>query len=149
MIAYKMRTRRDTEISEALGLSRGGAPRIGHKTVLVIDDDRDLCDALTIRLKQAGLGVECALDGASGSRMVRDLEPDLVILDLALPRVDGFTLLHSLRRGENPYQGPIMLLTGNRDPELYWHALQWNVARLLHKPIDHKLLVWTVQELLS
>jgi DNA-binding response OmpR family regulator len=148
MIAHQTRSSCDTEIAEALRAGRGRAPRTGHKTILVIDDDRGLCHALSIRLKQAGLNVECAFDGATGIKKIKDIAPDLVILDLILPRMHGFTLLHFLRMQEDAYQGPIVLLTGDRDPELFWHALQWNVARLFQKPVDHRHLVWAIQRLL-
>jgi CheY-like chemotaxis protein len=73
-----------------------GEPR-RLQVVLLIEDDRELADALAVRLQGTGLTVARAQDGASGLEKVRLLHPDLIILDLRLPRMEGDRFLHFLR----------------------------------------------------
>jgi DNA-binding response OmpR family regulator len=84
-------------------------------TVLVIDDDAGLLDVLSLSLEEAGHSVLTAPDGVKGLACVRERAPDLVLTDVNLPRLDGFTLCRTLRAEGNAV--PLIVLT-SRDDEI-------------------------------
>ena len=77
-------------------------------TVLIIEDDTRIANWVKLYFERAGFFVEAAYDGESGLALARDLTPDLIILDLTLPRLDGVALCRILR-GES--EVPIIMLT--------------------------------------
>ncbi len=81
-------------------------------TVLVIDDDFTMRDALSRLLTPEGLWVAVATDGVEGLQMARTLHPDVIALDLLMPGVDGWSVLHRLRAEEALKTIPVLVLTG-------------------------------------
>jgi two-component system response regulator RpaA len=79
--------------------------------ILVIDDDPAISDLVSINLEMAGYEVCLAEDGIKGQALALQLQPDLVILDLMLPKVDGFTVCQRIRRDERTADIPILMLT--------------------------------------
>jgi two-component system OmpR family response regulator len=77
--------------------------------VLIVEDERDLARALTRSLEEAGFAVDTAADGEEALFRIREIKYDAVVLDIMLPKVDGFTVLETVRREEN--HTPILLLT--------------------------------------
>lgn len=78
------------------------------QTILIIEDDRRIANWLKIYFERAGFSAEVAYDGQTGLSAARGLAPDLIILDLMLPRLDGISLCNTLR-GESDV--PIIMLT--------------------------------------
>ena len=77
-------------------------------TVLIIEDDRRIANWVQVYFERAGFSAEVAHDGESGLELTRSLSPDLVVLDLTLPRLDGVELCRILRRESDV---PIIMLT--------------------------------------
>jgi len=77
-------------------------------TLLIVDDDKDIVQILKANLELDGYRVFCAYDGRSGLQMAREYRPDLIILDLALPDIDGILVCQRLRRETDI---PIVMLT--------------------------------------
>ena len=77
-------------------------------TVLIVEDDTRIANWVKLYFERAGFVVEAAYDGESGLALARDLTPDLIILDLTLPRLDGVELCRILRRES---EVPIIMLT--------------------------------------
>ena len=77
--------------------------------VLIVEDERDLARALARSLEEAGFAVDTAADGEEGLFRIREIQYDAVVLDIMLPKVDGFTVLETVRREE--IRTPILLLT--------------------------------------
>jgi DNA-binding response OmpR family regulator len=69
-----------------------------ERRVAVIDDEENVREVLEVSLTLAGFSVASAIDGARGLALVREWQPDCVLLDVMMPRVDGISLLPSLRR---------------------------------------------------
>jgi DNA-binding response OmpR family regulator len=107
----------------------------------LIEDDRDLSRALAIRLQRAGLTVARAYDGPTGLEKYRLLEPEIIILDLGLPRMDGGKFLHFLRMTPGVTPVPIIVITGSSNVSLVTKAEHWGVTRILRKPLSPKELV--------
>ncbi|TGG81324.1 MAG: response regulator transcription factor [Aphanocapsa feldmannii 277cV] len=79
--------------------------------ILLIEDDRDMRELVAGSLEHAGFAVQRAEDGIKGQALALQYRPDLIVLDLMLPRVDGLTLCQRLRRDERTTQIPILMLT--------------------------------------
>ena len=79
--------------------------------ILVIDDDPAIAELVSINLEMAGYDVNPAEDGIKGQALAVQLQPDLIMLDLMLPKVDGFTVCQRLRRDERTSDIPILMLT--------------------------------------
>ena len=81
------------------------------KTILVVEDDLDLVELLRFNLNNAGFSVAAATDGAEALKKSKTLLPDLILLDLMLPELDGFAVCEILRRDERTARIPIIILT--------------------------------------
>lgn len=118
------------------------------QTVLLIEDDRELAHALVLRLQVAGLIVARAHDGPSGLEKLRLLHPELIILDLRLPRMDGDRFLHFLRRTPAHSAVPVIVITGASDAALLEKVEHWGISRLMRKPVSPKELMRAALDLL-
>lgn len=106
--------------------------------ILVIEDDEDLADALVRRLRRLGHAVDLQIDGLSADGVLQYETFDLVILDIGLPRMSGFDILHRLRdRGSKT---PVLALTARIDIEDRVHALDTGADDYLAKPFDFREL---------
>ncbi|WP_204104515.1 MULTISPECIES: response regulator transcription factor [Spirulina sp. CCY15215] len=79
--------------------------------ILVIDDDPAISELVSINLEMAGYDVNLASDGIKGQALAVQLQPDLIMLDLMLPKVDGFTVCQRLRRDDRTADIPVLMLT--------------------------------------
>ena len=82
------------------------------KKVLVIDDDPTAVKFLRVLLEENGFESECAYDGKAGFEKIREYQPDLVVLDVMMPKKSGFTLFKQLRMKEQYQHLPVLMLTG-------------------------------------
>lgn len=80
-------------------------------TVLVVEDEKDILDVVDFNLRQAGYRVFKATDGAEGLRLAKHEVPDLVVLDLMLPGMDGKEVCRRLKAGEDTRGIPVLMLT--------------------------------------
>jgi DNA-binding response OmpR family regulator len=101
--------------------------------VLLVDDDVDFTDQLTDSLRDDGHEVRVARDGASAMVLARELQPDVILLDLGLPDADGYDVARTLRR-EVPGTTPIIVVTGRREA-----PFADDVDLLLNKPVPAEL----------
>jgi DNA-binding response OmpR family regulator len=131
--------------------SRAGEPprRVGdvdRKRILVIDDDLPLRGMLAAALRQAGFQVLLAGDGAEGHRALTIHKPDVVILDLAMPNVNGWDLLQKLR--ESGHLGSLSIIVVSAhlhvDPQA---ILQMGVKAILPKPFNLPELIDIIEHL--
>ncbi|MDD3419605.1 MAG: response regulator transcription factor [Candidatus Gastranaerophilales bacterium] len=79
--------------------------------ILVVDDDLAILELIKINLQLIGHDVVCAEDGIKGFALVKQEKPDLVILDVMMPKVDGFTVANRIRNNEGSEDTPILMLT--------------------------------------
>jgi CheY-like chemotaxis protein/tetratricopeptide (TPR) repeat protein len=108
-----------------------------HQTILCVEDDRTLCRLLAKALGADGYRVLTAFDGDEALRVFEDSEPDLVLLDLILPRRDGFGVLEAIRGSEGAASPiPVVLLSGGAaSREIERRAVALGAADLLAKPV--------------
>ncbi len=81
------------------------------KKILIIEDEKPIADAMQIGLNEAGYDVNVAYDGEDGLNQAKDLVPDLILLDLLLPKKDGITVLNELRQDAKTKNVPVMILS--------------------------------------
>lgn len=127
-----------TDVAAGAGWWRGALCDNSRMRILVIEDDEDLADALVRRLRRLGHAVDCQKDGLSADGVLQYETFDLVILDIGLPRMSGFEILHRLRdRGSKT---PVLALTARIDIEDRVHALDTGADDYLAKPFDFREL---------
>lgn len=119
------------------------------ETVLLIEDDRDLNELLARRFRVAGLNVAKAFDGAAGLDKFKRLEPDAVVLDLGLPRMDGMKVLHNLRMTPGIRPVPVIVVTGTESEALLEKVRRWGVSDVLRKPVSPRALLAVVVDALE
>jgi len=100
-------------------------------TILLIDDDPDLLTLLSMILKKEGYQVEVAEDGESGLEMAIQLQPDLILLDIMMPGVDGWEACREIRKITT---APIIYLTAKREESDIVRGLQLGADDFIPKP---------------
>lgn len=117
------------------------------KRVLVIDDDQSIVETLQTALRHAGYHVLVARDGAEGLMRAERDAPDLIILDVVMPRRSGFSILERLRYFRETT--PIIIVTGNEEPRHREFAESRGASAFLNKPFAIDDLLATVKKLLK
>ncbi len=128
----------------------GRIPKRDHlnKNIFIIDDERVIISALKKAFEKAGYTVNSAVDADSASKAIKENRPDLIIVDLALPNVNGLSFIRSLRSDPSTSSIPIMVYSGFLSiarPEL----LKLRVEKIVSKPCDLSLMVRYVDNLLG
>jgi cyclic di-GMP phosphodiesterase len=109
--------------------------------ILVVDDDEGVASLFTRALRAHGYSVQVAHDGPSALTAVRDEPPDVVLLDVVIPLVDGYEVCRHLKRDPATRLLPVVLVTGLTDREQRIEGLKAGADDLLSKPVDlHELL---------
>lgn len=85
------------------------------KTILIIEDEKSILKALHTKLSHEGFSILEATDGEMGLSLALDAHPDLILLDIVMPKMDGMTVLDKLRRDEWGKTVPILILTNLSD----------------------------------
>jgi len=117
------------------------------KTILIVDDDVELSDGLRVVLERQGLRVIQARDGIQGKQMVYQQRPDLVILDMMMPRMGGYPVLeHFKGKADAP---PIIMITANEGSRHKAYAEYLGVIDYIRKPFAMERLLEAVQRGLS
>ena len=124
-----------------------------QKYILVVDDDPDLVETLSMMLESKGCEVGMAYDGIEGEASIKERRPDLVILDIMMPRKDGYVLCAEMKANEETRDIPVILLTavGGAGPSTtYTHAdgMATEADDYIPKPIDTEGLWGAVSNLL-
>jgi DNA-binding response OmpR family regulator len=114
------------------------------KTILVVDDDMELSDGLRAVLEKHGYRVFQARDGQQGKQMVYQHHPDLVILDMMMPRMGGYPVLeHFKGKADAP---PIIMITANEGSRHKAYAEYLGVVDYIRKPFAMERLLESVEK---
>jgi two-component system, chemotaxis family, chemotaxis protein CheY len=109
--------------------------------VLAVDDSRTIRDMLRLTLTEAGITAHLAEDGQHGLEVLEGLEPDAIITDINMPRLDGFGFIDAVRQTERYKTVPILVLTTESSPELKARARDAGATGWIVKPFDPEKLV--------
>lgn len=117
--------------------------------VLLADDDPELIRLVDATLRNDGMACRIAEDGLTALRLARELVPDLIVLDIQMPRMDGFEVLETVRRDPGLQMLPVMLLTGSDDPSDVMRGSELRADEYLGKPVSPNILLNRAKRLLS
>ncbi|MBR4703828.1 MAG: response regulator transcription factor [Oscillospiraceae bacterium] len=116
-----------------------------QKTILVVEDDANIADLVRIYLENDGYAVQIAGDGGTGVRLFRELSPDLVLLDIMLPVMDGWQVLAAIREiGKTP----VIMLTAKEETDDKVHGLELGADDYLTKPFETRELLARIHAVL-
>jgi DNA-binding response OmpR family regulator len=121
------------------------APSLG-KRILVVDDEEDVRFLVSRMLADMGYEMDMAVDGAEGMYKIRAQRPDLIILDLMMPNVDGYGVLASLRTMPDP--PPVVVLTARGDYDSFARIVREGASAYVTKPFRFHELIATCQSVL-
>jgi two-component system alkaline phosphatase synthesis response regulator PhoP len=116
--------------------------------VLVIEDEQDIQQLIEYNLLKDGLTVTCAQTGEEGLRLARSESPDLVLLDLMLPGVDGLEVCRALKRDPASAKIPVVMLTAKGEEADIVKGLELGAEDYITKPFSPKVLVARVHAVL-
>jgi DNA-binding response OmpR family regulator len=127
---------------------------MAKKYVLIVDDDPDMVETVGMMLESKGYEVGKAYDGVEGDESIKKRRPDLVVLDVMMPRKDGYTLCSELKKNAVTRDIPVILLTavGEAVPTTtYSHAdgMATEADDYIPKPVDTMTLVHSIERLFS
>lgn len=113
------------------------------KTILICDDDTDLVESMRLMLERQGYRVIRASDGHQGKQAIHTHKPDLVILDMMMPRMGGYPVLEHFR--DKPDAPPFIMITANEGSRHKAYAEMLGVVEYIRKPFPMEKLIETVQ----
>jgi len=119
------------------------------KQILVVDDELDLLMAIKLRLETSGFTVHTATDGLEGLAAARRLKPDLIILDIMLPKMNGYKISRFLKFDEEYKHIPVIMLTALAGEEDRATGVETGANAYVTKPFDSVQLVDTVRRFLG
>ncbi len=117
-------------------------------SILVVDDDFGLRELLRQMLEFSGFEVEEAVDGLDALDKIGDFQPDLLVLDVMMPQMDGITLCKRLRAEPETAVLPIIMLSGKTQREAIKEGLTAGANKYLTKPMSFEHLIQSINELL-
>jgi DNA-binding response OmpR family regulator len=114
--------------------------------ILLVDDDTDLVDVTTYALRKHGYAVTTVTDGLKAVQRFRDEQPDLVVLDVGLPRLNGFEVCRKIREQSDT---PVIMVTGRADDENVVQGFLVGADDYVVKPFSHRQLAARIRAVLN
>lgn len=119
------------------------------KKILIIDDAKDMVDLLTYELRQKGYEVIGAYDGQAGFTKYLEESPDLIILDLSLPKLNGYEVCRKIRREKNDSRTPIIMLTAHDQEVDKIVGSVLGAEKYITKPFESEYLLSEIDKCLN
>tara|TARA_Y100000385_G_C12928989_1_gene565944 strand:- start:21 stop:698 length:678 start_codon:yes stop_codon:yes gene_type:complete len=121
---------------------------VSKQTILVVDDERDLLDLIEYNLKKEGFKVLKAENGEEGISKAKEHKPDLILLDIMMPKMDGLEAVEIMRKDEDLKKTPIIFLTARSDEKTEIDGLNKGGDDYITKPISTTKLVSRIKAVL-
>lgn len=121
---------------------------MAKKKILVIEDDRDISELITYNLERDGYDVACLFEGGQAIDYARKRMPELIILDIMLPEVDGIEICRLLKSDEATKKIPIIMLTAKSEESDVVVGLQMGADDYITKPFSPKVLLARIKAIL-
>ncbi|MEW5951314.1 MAG: response regulator [Elusimicrobia bacterium] len=115
--------------------------------ILIIDDEELIAKVLSIRLEAAGYQTETALDGDEGLEKVKSFSPDLAIIDIGLPKIDGNTICEVIKSSEKTKKIKVIMLTGRKMVADLEKAFGSGADAYVQKPYEWERLLEKIKKL--
>ncbi|PYJ92845.1 MAG: DNA-binding response regulator [Verrucomicrobia bacterium] len=118
------------------------------RNILIIEDESDVADLLTLNLRKAGFRISTAADGASGLQKARDDRPDFIVLDLMLPKMSGLEVCRILKSDTATRHIPILMLTAKAEEIDRIVGLEFGADDYVTKPFSPREVVLRIKAIL-
>ena len=119
------------------------------KKILVVDDEEDMRKLLRIRLEQEDFNVIDAVDGEEGLKKAEEELPDLVILDIMMPKMDGYTCLKEMRKLPKTKSIPVLMLSGKEEEKVRDLFSFQKISGYIEKPFELDDLIAKIKDVLK
>lgn len=117
--------------------------------ILIIEDEPDITELIKTRVESAGYRTIAAYDGVEGLEMAKKELPDLILLDILMPRMDGITVAIRLKKMEETKSIPIIIVSVTRGPDEEGLTKKIGVEEYLYKPLDAEELLSKIKKVLG
>jgi len=118
-------------------------------TILVVEDEEDIADLVAFNLRRNEFQVELAHDGIQGLAKAKEIKPDLIVLDVMMPGLDGFRVFKELRIDKSTRTIPVIMLTARGQTEDRIQGLELGAEDYVTKPFSPKELVLRIKNLIK
>ncbi len=122
---------------------------MNRKKILIVDDDRQVSLALSVRLKAADYDVDVAGDGESGLEKLAAGAPDVVLLDMRMPGIDGLEVMRQMKQDPRLTNIPVIFVSANAQETAKRAALGAGGQFFLEKPFESRALLEAIQRVLE
>jgi excisionase family DNA binding protein len=136
------------DLDSFLADSRGGSAPAGRPLVLIVDDDAQLREFVRVNLEMDGYAVREAGSAQEGLAALGEEPPDLVLLDVMMPEVDGFEMLRRMQEEHGLGSVPVIMFSGKVDEESATRAAREGAQAFIAKPFDPQQLIASTKQLL-
>jgi DNA-binding response OmpR family regulator len=121
----------------------------GQKKILVIDDEEDMQKLLRVRLEQENFIVLAAGDGEAGVKAAEIEIPDLILMDIMMPKMDGYSCLKEIRKIQKIKDTPVLMLSGKEEEKIRDLFAFQKISGYVEKPFELDTLVMKIKEILK
>lgn len=115
-------------------------------TVLIIEDHEATRQMLTVALEAAGLKVEAVANGIKLIKIIRETQPDIILLDIMMPWVNGFDLCQTVRENPDICNIPIFMVSAKSAPDDIQRGFDCGANEFIEKPVDLSQLIQKISE---
>jgi two-component system alkaline phosphatase synthesis response regulator PhoP len=122
---------------------------MSQKKITIVDDDGDLVEAVKHFLERRSFAVSTALGGRQGLEVIKENKPDLVVLDMMMPDMDGIHMLIEIRGDSSTKDIPVIMLTAKDAQADRVSALELGAYEYITKPLDTHMLLRQIENVLS
>ena len=122
---------------------------MAKKRILVVEDEAELVKAMQVRLGASGYDVLVAYDGREGLDVASKEKPDLIVLDLLLPKMDGYKVCGLLKKDARYAKIPIVILTAKAQEEDRKLSEELGAEAYITKPFDYQMILSKIKELIG
>src|SRR6185503_4923290 len=122
-------------------------PRLQNRHVLIVDDDEDILSSIDLAMRAEGAATSVAADGSAAVLACQTNEPDVVVLDMMLPKASGFVVMEKIREQEE--RPIVVMITANQGKRHQQYAQDIGVDAYMNKPVSLQRLVETIVRLLE
>ena len=122
---------------------------VNQTTILVIEDEKDILELISFNLKKDGFNVITSINGEEGLEKTKLHNPDLILLDIMLPGINGFQVCSSIRKSKNIKDIPVIILTALGDEKNIVKGLEKGADDYITKPFSYKVLLARIKNVLK
>ena len=119
------------------------------KKILVVDDEIDILEVLTFRLEKLGYEISSAADGQKALDLLEKEIPDLILLDLRLPVIDGYEVCRRVKNEEKWKNIPIIMLTASSAGKVEKAVKKYNIEGFMMKPFEYEKLIAKIKGIIG